>query len=76
MNNIPEFFCGYCMLCKELKDDDFGQWHIENQGSYHEKIEITRGCRDCGRTLTTIETLQEILPEFLQEVLDEQIENN
>ena len=59
-------YTGYCPECKELKDDDFGQWNIINN-----EVKTSRGCRDCGRTLTSIETLREILPQILQDTNNE-----
>ena len=56
--------CGYCARCAELKDDDYGQWNIVNN-----EFKTARGCRECGHKLTTIETLEETLPDFLDELL-------
>jgi len=56
--------CGYCPNCKEFKDDDYGQWKISEDS----RIETVRGCRDCGHTLTSMETVKAILPELLNDL--------
>ena len=55
-------YCGYCPNCKEFKDDDCGQWSIEDN-----EIILYRGCRDCFHTLTPMETIKEHLPELFSE---------
>ena len=68
MPNIDDY-CGYCSYCQEFKDDDFGQWRIEGEDTGNPEIKTYRGCRDCGRTLTSMETIKSHLPELLTDTL-------
>ena len=66
-----EEICGYCLSCHEWKDDDYGMWHIENEHSDNpEIIKTSRGCRQCGFELLSIEDAKTVR-DHLVEVLDE-----
>ena len=67
MPNIDNY-CGYCARCQEFKDDDYGQWSIEGEETSNPQIKTCRGCRDCGHTLTSMETVTAILPDLLANI--------
>ena len=58
-------YFGFCPSCKELKDDDYGQWLSDSEGLPIMKdgeIMQARGCRDCGDTLISMEAMKEVIP--------------